>query len=402
MTTIAQFLGRRPRIVIADDSPTIRTLLRHFLEGECDVVGEAANGHEALHLAEELAPDLIFMDLMMPAMGGLEAIRQIRERAPGARVIVASVQDDWETLRKCMSLGARDFLTKPFSQPKVLEALQRVFAQEIEQARAEVKARRTGAGSWAFLAPGTGDGRTTLLVGLAESLRRQGASVLVVDLNLMFGDIDLYLDVPRGQPGLHQLLQKEAVLEPETFERFVSKLPGGLHVLLPGVKAEDVYGFPWEAVPELVEALERHYDYVLLDLPAGLPDTVLPILDRARYVFPVGSIGPETLKNLRHLTDLMLEVGYPQDKLRPLVVSPQDVVEVTWLKRFTIPGARTFPHDAAPVREALHRGVPVTALETRGHLATTIDRFAAELTGTYSWVPGDRPISSPGSVAATA
>ena len=72
----------RPRLLIADDHEAMRYMLKLLAEAECDIVGEAQNGQEAVDAAEQLRPDLLLMDVSMPVMGGLEAARLLRERLP--------------------------------------------------------------------------------------------------------------------------------------------------------------------------------------------------------------------------------------------------------------------------------------------------------------------------------
>ena len=369
----------RRRVLIADDSPTIRRLLRHFLAADHQVIGEASNGYEAVNLAEELRPDVVLMDLNMPSMGGMEAIRVLGQRVPEARVIVASVADKWETLRECMTLGARHYLTKPFEEHSVLAAIDEVFQREAEQVEARSRNRPSGAGTWAFAAPGTGDGRTTLMLGMGEQLRSLGHRVLVADLNLMFPDAGLYLDTTPQSQGLHHLLQEATPLEPQTYRPYIRSIRDRLDFLEAGVPADEAYLFPWDAAADLLTALERDYDYILVDFPPGLPEGILPILDRSRYVFPVSTLGPETLKNLRRLVELMKEVGYSRDKIRPLVVSDEEVVDLTWLRRSQLEADRILPYDRSSARRALNEGVPVTALAEAGPLARALVTYVQEL-----------------------
>src|SRR5512139_1947253 len=83
----------RRRVLIADDNPQVRHELRTLLPlaGEIEVVGEAADGHEAIRLAQALRPEVILMDLEMPVLDGYEATRQIKAGAPSCRVVALSV-----------------------------------------------------------------------------------------------------------------------------------------------------------------------------------------------------------------------------------------------------------------------------------------------------------------------
>jgi two-component system, chemotaxis family, chemotaxis protein CheY len=112
------------RLLVVDDALFMRKLICGVAaEAGWDVVGEAANGREAVALYEQLRPDLVTMDLVMPEMGGLEALREIRARDPGARVVVVTALDQKQSLMDSIREGAIDFIVKPFERQRVLNLL---------------------------------------------------------------------------------------------------------------------------------------------------------------------------------------------------------------------------------------------------------------------------------------
>ena len=102
------------RVLIVDDMPQVRQELRGVLQltGELEVVGEAANGLEAVSQAEALRPDAVVMDLEMPVMDGFEATRQIKERGLAERVVVLSLHADSDNLERARQAGADVFIDK--------------------------------------------------------------------------------------------------------------------------------------------------------------------------------------------------------------------------------------------------------------------------------------------------
>jgi two-component system chemotaxis response regulator CheY len=112
------------RLLVVDDALFMRKLICGVAaEAGWEVVGEAGNGLEALALYDRLRPDLVTMDLVMPEMGGLEALRQIRAQDPGARVVVVTALDQKQALMDSIREGAIDFIVKPFERQRVLKLL---------------------------------------------------------------------------------------------------------------------------------------------------------------------------------------------------------------------------------------------------------------------------------------
>ncbi len=111
-------------VLIVDDSRTSRRVLRDILErAGYNTAAEAINGKEGVDLYAKLKPDIVTMDITMPEMDGLEALRQIREGDPEAVVIMITSAGQKEKMVEAVKLGAAEFVSKPFVEETVLEAL---------------------------------------------------------------------------------------------------------------------------------------------------------------------------------------------------------------------------------------------------------------------------------------
>src|SRR5690606_33476647 len=117
------------RVLITDDAAFMRTTLRNVLQKEgFEVVGEAANGREAVELYQKLRPDIVTMDITMPEMNGIDAIKEIMKIDPSAKIVVCSAMGQKPMVIEALTAGAKDFLVKPFEPARVVEALKKAVS----------------------------------------------------------------------------------------------------------------------------------------------------------------------------------------------------------------------------------------------------------------------------------
>ncbi|MGG3889829.1 response regulator [Metabacillus fastidiosus] len=118
------------RILIVDDAKFMRMTLSNILnKGSYEVVGEAQNGMEAVEMYQELKPDLVTMDVTMPEKNGVEALKEIKEKFPDAKIIMCSAIGQQKMVVEAIEAGAKDFIVKPFDESRVIEAITRVLAK---------------------------------------------------------------------------------------------------------------------------------------------------------------------------------------------------------------------------------------------------------------------------------
>ncbi|KUO76528.1 MAG: hypothetical protein APF77_05195 [Clostridia bacterium BRH_c25] len=116
------------RVLIADDAAFMRMAIKTILDKNgFEVVGEAENGRIAVRKFEELKPDIVTMDITMPEMTGLEALKSIKKIDPGAKVIMISAMGQEVMVMEAITLGAKSFIVKPFKEGHVIKTLNKVL-----------------------------------------------------------------------------------------------------------------------------------------------------------------------------------------------------------------------------------------------------------------------------------
>ena len=115
-------------VLIVDDLAFIKIVLRDIIEkAGFRVIGEASNGEQAISMYQDTRPDVVLMDITMPGMDGLTALKKIREIDESARVIICSALGQQQLIVQAIQLGAKDFIVKPFQPQRVVSALKKAL-----------------------------------------------------------------------------------------------------------------------------------------------------------------------------------------------------------------------------------------------------------------------------------
>jgi two-component system chemotaxis response regulator CheY len=116
------------RVMLVDDASFMRMMLKNILVGSgYEVIGEAENGAKAVEQYKNLKPDLVIMDIIMPEMGGIDAVREIIKGNPTAKILMCSSMGQQSLVVEAIQAGAKDFIVKPFQPSNVLEAVKKAL-----------------------------------------------------------------------------------------------------------------------------------------------------------------------------------------------------------------------------------------------------------------------------------
>jgi two-component system chemotaxis response regulator CheY len=117
------------KVLIVDDAAFMRMMIKEILsKNGYTVVGEASDGAQAVEKYKELGPDLVTMDITMPEMDGIAALKEIKKIDPNARVIMCSAMGQQAMVIDAIQAGAKDFIVKPFQADRVLEAIKKTLS----------------------------------------------------------------------------------------------------------------------------------------------------------------------------------------------------------------------------------------------------------------------------------
>jgi pilus assembly protein CpaE len=376
-------------ILLVDDIPETRENIKKLLAFEPDfkVVGSVGTGREGVAAAKELKPNIIVMDINMPDMDGIQATTLITEAVPTTAVIMMSVQNDPDYLRRAMLAGARNFLTKPILPDELYNTIRTVHARNKPIAaqytamanQAPVDLRKTvqaegtedRAGHIIVVySPQGGVGCTTIATNLASGLMKEGIRVLLVDADLQFGDVGVFLNL-QSQSTMVDLVGNVDDLDTELFDNIVVTHDSGLKVLMGPARpefAEVIQANP-TSVAQILQKIAGNYDFIIVDTGRHLDETLLSLFDVAAKIVLVALPTLASVKNVRFVLDLFDQLTYAPDKSM-LVLNrvPDDrnrqkfTVASEKIQRFLKrPVEVEIPSDEMTALSAMSKGVPIVA-----------------------------------------
>ncbi|MDY6787277.1 MAG: response regulator [bacterium] len=118
-------------VLITDDAIFMRRMIADILKKEgFEIVGEAGTGAQAVEKYRELQPDLVTMDIIMPDMSGIDAVKEIVKEFPNAKILMVSAMGQQSLVVEAIQAGAKDFVVKPFQPSRVLESVKRILSTD--------------------------------------------------------------------------------------------------------------------------------------------------------------------------------------------------------------------------------------------------------------------------------
>lgn len=375
-------------ILIADDIAETRENIKRLLyfEEDMKIVGEAADGEEAVKLAEKLQPDIILMDINMPGLDGISATELISLRWPKISIIIISVQGEQEYLKKAMVAGAREYMVKPFSSDELTGTIKRVH--ELEKRRHQLgdtpvagDRKKEPQVITVFSTKG-GVGRTTIATNLAVSIHKvTKQKVVIVDLDLQFGDVAVMLNVVPKRT-ITELIQDIDQMDAELMEKYLVTHSSGIRLLPCPTRPEYAELITGSHVEKIIQILKQSYDYIVIDTPCFFHETTLTALDLCNQILIVVALDLPTIKNVK-LSLEVLDTLHLKGKVKMVLnrsssdigIKYQDMEESLGLKVVS-----HIPSDGRVTIASVNKGIPFVISEPNTKIAESIQELTELVT----------------------
>lgn len=368
------------KLVVVDDSMDTRNNIRQLIsfENRIEVIGEAENGEEAVFIAKEARPDIILMDINMPVVDGIRATEEITLSVPETTVIIMSVQGETEYVRKAMTAGARDFLSKPFNGDELVRTILKTYEMEskrrekvtVPKIHEEVKSRVITV----FSTKG-GVGKTTIASNLAVCIARTTKKkVALLDMDLQFGDIAIMLNVS-VKNTISDLIKEFGQLDKDLMEEYLVTHFSGVKVLPAPIKPEYAEYITGNHVEKIISTLRESYHYIIIDTSASFHETVLTSLDMSDRILLVSTLDLPTIKNVKAGLDVMETLHYPGEKINIVLNKASEQYGIKYKdfeNTLRHPIWSYVPEDNQTVITSANKGFPFVMTRTETKVAKAI------------------------------
>jgi pilus assembly protein CpaE len=384
------------RVLIVDDIAESRDNVAKLLrfEPDVEVVGLADNGEQAIDLCERLEPHIVLMDVNMPGMDGITATTRITSRQPNTAVIMMSIQNEPEFLRRSMMAGAREFLAKPFSLDELIDSIRHVhqLAQQSRKVVQEVQVVHSSSGPVrnrkakiisTFSLKG-GVGRTTLAANLAVAIRNRNPDkeVAIIDGNLLHGDQGVVMNATE-QKSISDIIRNFHNLDRDLVTDILITHSSGVKLLAAPPDAQSGEQVTGEHMRQIMQYLINMFDYIIVDTRPSFDEITLSLLDHSDKILLMLTLELTAIKGAKQYLELSDLLGYDSDRIS-LVINrstlqagiPIDDVGAS-LKGDII--AR-LPDEPLLAMRAINEGVPIVQSAPTSALAIEINKLAQSLT----------------------
>lgn len=385
------------KILIADDVQESRDNVERLLrfESDIEIVGKASGGREAIEMTLAKEPTVVLMDVNMPNVDGIEATRAIMSQRPNTGVIMMSVLNEPDVLRRSMLAGAREYLVKPFSLDELLSSVRSVHEMVEQLPRHQVVTETTTAAPQqsataskpagqariiSFVSSKGGVGRSFLSTNFAVALKElTDKRVAILDANLSFGDVGLMMNVGDAKTIL-DAVQYRGSIDDELVETLLQDHASGVKMVLAPTSPQDAETVTAEIVRDVLAVMTTMFDYIVIDTRAGFDDVSLQVYDLSDLMLLIVTMDMAAIKDARQFLEITDLLEYEKDRVRIVLNRSNNYSGIPAGEIGESLGREIWfeiPDEPGPVLRSINEGVPLVGENSESRVAAEIRRAAS-------------------------
>lgn len=365
------------KIAIISPNKTHLQDIGRVLEAQAHTVLLLDGGKSRMRtIAEQEQPDLMLIDGMCCDPQELIQVEYVTTHHPKIAVILLCSSQTPEFLINSMRAGVREVLPSPVTPDALTAAIGRIAAKFIGR-----RTSRTPGKILAFIACKGGSGATFLATNLGYQLAETN-SVLLIDLNLQFGDALSFVHDGKPPSSLADVAHGIGRLDASFLAASSVKISASYSILAAPDDPSSAMEIKPEHVEEILNLAATQYDFVLLDLNRTLDTLTLKALDHAYRIFPVLQAGLPSLRNARKLQLIFKSLGYPPEKIEWIVNRFEKTGDISLdsiQRTLGVSRLRTLPNDYREVNTAVNQGNALAVLNRSSAASKSLAEFALSL-----------------------
>jgi len=376
-------------MTVSKDEQVVRTL-RQFLtlDGDLDLVSESAGGDDALQQVEIISPDILLLHAGGADLDAAGMAERIIARKPRTFVIMILQEMTVEALQAATAAGCHNVIPFPADGKEFCSYLHRVYNSEHGRIEALDSNESVTWASKVLTVYGAkgGLGKTTIAVNLAIKLAEMNKKVAIVDLDLLFGDVHIFMDI-EPKDTIAELVQELNRPSIDAVRSYMTKHPSGVHVLSAPKSPEYADAINGDQVQALLNLLRANYDYVIVDTGSNFSDATLGAMDASTTILFVTGLDVSILKNSKVSLNVLDTLGYKK-KVNTIINRAVEINTITLAdveRIIDAPIIARIPSDYMVAVAALNQGQPFVQTMPKSKLSLGITDLVAKIvSGTNS------------------
>jgi len=373
---------KKIKLVLADHNVRSRNTIKELLELDdvIDIVAEAATGTEVIEHIKTMEPQVVIMDLNLPEIDGLETTRYITLHYPRVSVIIISLNDEIDSIKRAMLAGAREYLVKPLSPAEIHRAVRQVAELNSKLpvgsgSDAESLKKHVSNGNQVISVFGTkgGVGKSVISTNLAVAAAKEYRSrVGLIDLDIQFGDVSIMMNL-NPRKTIAELAQESDVPGIDLLEQYLYER-NGVQILAAPNKPELAELVTPEQVKNVLSLARQSFNYTFLDTPSFIDDTTLVALESSDLILLIITLELPAIKNIKKGIEILRSLQL-LERARLILnrssgvagIEPEDVERVLGLRI-----RAEVPSDGKLVVNSINQGIPFVKMSPRSPISRGI------------------------------